>query len=373
MESAITYYKVQDTQSFAALEKPWKALLGKASKRSIFLSWEWMYTWWECYHQKHSDWKLSILVFKKNEEIVAILPLYESTLEYGIFRIRRVGFLGDQIESSDYLDIITTEKYYTYFRSNINEILHNEFSHTDMIHFTGILEDSVIHDSLMGWQNGTVLKQEFRICPYIPLPQSFDDYLKTLSSNFRYNIRRRTKKILKLNDAAFNIISKPEEVSPAIEKVFDLHSVRARQKSLDTKFLKEIRHQFHQRCAVRMAQNDWIKIFLLNIEKKAIATLYCFDYQNTLYYFQSGFDPQWDKMSPGMVIMAYAIRYAIENKMNIFDFMRGNEAYKFNWTDKFYYLYELYKPLSFKGSLLLKSMGVKRTIANLIKSTPLIK
>lgn len=367
-------YSVIDTlEAFAELQESWDNLLAGAPNASLFLTWEWMFTWWEIYHPQNPGWKLHILVFRDGDSLIGILPLFVSSESIGFVKYKRVGFLGDEVESTDYLDIITSDAYRVYFTENLYSILAEEFSTADLIHFKGILADSIIDQGFYHQNNGSSLRQEFRICPYITLPSSFDDYLSRLSSNFRYNIRRRTKKFLKQPGARLSIISEPERMAETIEMVFDLHWKRAQQKQLDTKFLKEKRCAFHQKCAERLAKKNYVKIFVGEIEGQPVASLYCYEFDNTLFYFQSGFDPDWDKISPGLVIMAYAIQYAIENNLRCFDFMRGNEEYKFNWTNDFYHLYEYYQPLSGKGSMLLKSKGVKEGLVKIARSTTLLK
>ena len=46
--------------------------------------------------------------------------------------------------------------------------------------------------------------------------------------------------------------------------------------------------------------------------------------------YNSGFDPRLARFSPGLLLKAYLIKKAIEEKYQIFDFLRGDERYKFN-------------------------------------------
>ena len=64
-----------------------------------------------------------------------------------------------------------------------------------------------------------------------------------------------------------------------------------------------------------------------------IAALYNFIYNDTCFYYQSGFDPVWAKFSPGTVLFSLSIQDAIENGMLEYDFLQGDEPYKFNWTN----------------------------------------
>jgi CelD/BcsL family acetyltransferase involved in cellulose biosynthesis len=61
---------------------------------------------------------------------------------------------------------------------------------------------------------------------------------------------------------------------------------------------------------------------------KAAATL-CFDYNNKLWGYNSGVSFDFKDISPGWVIMGYDIQWCCENGRYEFDFMRGDEEYKY--------------------------------------------
>ena len=46
-------------------------------------------------------------------------------------------------------------------------------------------------------------------------------------------------------------------------------------------------------------------------------------------FYITGFDKRYAALSPGTVIVAHAIREAIGNGYRVFDFLRGDEPYKF--------------------------------------------
>ena len=51
--------------------------------------------------------------------------------------------------------------------------------------------------------------------------------------------------------------------------------------------------------------------------------------RRTFCFYITGFDKRYAALSPGTVIVAHAIREAICNGYQVFDFLRGDEAYKF--------------------------------------------
>jgi len=49
------------------------------------------------------------------------------------------------------------------------------------------------------------------------------------------------------------------------------------------------------------------------------------------YYYQSGFNPEFEKISPGTLLIGHAIEQAISERQSQFNFLRGSEAYKHAW------------------------------------------
>jgi hypothetical protein len=58
---------------------------------------------------------------------------------------------------------------------------------------------------------------------------------------------------------------------------------------------------------------------------------YCdFDYNQKILVYNSGLLPHENShLSAGIVLLCYDIRDAIDKKRSVFDFLRGNETYKY--------------------------------------------
>jgi CelD/BcsL family acetyltransferase involved in cellulose biosynthesis len=82
-----------------------------------------------------------------------------------------------------------------------------------------------------------------------------------------------------------------------------------------------------------MVSEGIVKLCFLKVNHQRIAVQYNFVYQNRCHYYQSGFEQSWGRFGPGIVLMYYSIRNAIQQKMKEYDFLPGDEAYKFKWSN----------------------------------------
>jgi CelD/BcsL family acetyltransferase involved in cellulose biosynthesis len=61
------------------------------------------------------------------------------------------------------------------------------------------------------------------------------------------------------------------------------------------------------------------------------AVYYGFVANGRAYYYLSGFDPSFERLSPGTLIVHHAIQEAVREGAGEMDFLRGREAYKYGW------------------------------------------
>src|SRR2546428_11730535 len=96
--------RIEDPSAFDGLRAEWNELLEASPSKSLFLTWEWLFTWW-----KHlaDGRRLSILVVHAAGELVAIAPLTWRPRRLGhLLSVRSLEFLGTGSVGSDYLDLI---------------------------------------------------------------------------------------------------------------------------------------------------------------------------------------------------------------------------------------------------------------------------
>lgn len=78
------------------------------------------------------------------------------------------------------------------------------------------------------------------------------------------------------------------------------------------------------------AQKDILRLYFLDIEGAPAATMLIFDWNDSYYLYNSGFDPDaFGHLSPGNILTTYTIKEAIEKGKKTYDFLRGEEIYKF--------------------------------------------
>ena len=60
----------------------------------------------------------------------------------------------------------------------------------------------------------------------------------------------------------------------------------------------------------------------------------CFDYNGSIYLYNSGYDPAYTSLSAGLICKILAIKASIEQGKKRFDFLKGSEFYKYHLGGK---------------------------------------
>src|SRR5271169_6063952 len=82
----------------------WNGLLNQSTANTIFLTWEWLFSWGESY--LIAGRSLFIVMVYRDDELVGIAPWYIQHLRRGVLTIKQIQFLGAPDAGSDYLDVI---------------------------------------------------------------------------------------------------------------------------------------------------------------------------------------------------------------------------------------------------------------------------
>ncbi len=95
--------------------------------------------------------------------------------------------------------------------------------------------------------------------------------------------------------------------------------------------------RFFRSLARRMADTGCLRLAFLTLNGVKAATYLSFEYKGHLLLYNSGYDTeQFAHLSPGWVLLAYLIQHAIAEGLKVFDFLQGDEAYKYRFGGQDY-------------------------------------
>ena len=176
-----------------------------------------------------------------------------------------------------------------------------------------------------------VVQEAEEVALYLNLPQTWEAFLEKLSGKDRHELRRKIGRLER--EVAFEIrrVDGGPSRSADMEIFFDLHRKSRKDKA---EFMTPEMEAYFRDIAARFQERCWLNLSFLKLAGKEVATFFSFDFAGTEYVYNSGYDPDFARFSPGIVLAAYCIRQAIEQGKAGFNFLRGREDYKYHLGGK---------------------------------------
>lgn len=311
----------------------WNALLDECASHVPFLRHEYQRAWWQTLGGgEWHDAELRVVTARVDGKLAGVAPLFLS-------REREGGptlFLIGSIEVSDYLDVLAAPEQTPAFIEGLLDFL---AARTDwqILDLYNLLDSSptlpLLESAALarGWRFECSRLQH---SPYIPLPGDWEAYLETVDKKQRHEIKRKMRR-LEESGEAFRWYTTTDEA--ALEQdIQDFMRLMANDPQKEAFLTPPMRAHMANvmRCAFKA---QCLHLAFLEINGSKAAAYLSFDYLQRLWVYNSGLDRNYNAFSPGWVLLGHLLRWANEQGYREFDFMRGDEEYKYRFgaVDRF--------------------------------------
>jgi len=321
----------------------WNALVEQSIADTPFSRYEYLSEWWQTLGG--GEWKEAELVLasaSENGQLIGIAPLFIANYDG-----QRALMLVGSIEISDYLDLIVREQDLPGFLAGLLDFLGSQpagnWSGLDWYNLpdaSPTLAALKAESEKRGW---TYHDEIYRPTPRIPLNGSFDDYLLRIDKKQRHEIRRKMRRAAESElNVRFTIIDQDSDIESEMDAFFHLMIQDAGKAGFLTPLMRA-----QMTFTIRNAfEHGYLWLAFLEIAGVKVAASLNFDYKNKLWGYNSGVSREHMELSPGWVLLANTIQWCCENGRYEFDFMRGDEEYKYRFggVNKFVMRAKVIKP-----------------------------
>ncbi|MHB8513439.1 MAG: GNAT family N-acetyltransferase [Actinomycetota bacterium] len=316
----VTTLRIYDERgALSDLAPQWRELAAADPSASAFQSPEYANVWWEEFGALRS---LALAeVFGDHGELLGILPL--SMEPDG-----SVHFVGDPA-IADYLGPVSRPRDRDIVASSLVEVATSMDGFKRLTLF-GIAEDSGWSEPIIraAKQAGLDAREEPEdVCPVIALPGSYESYLESISGKQRHEIRRKAKRLQEAGSYTVRL-STHETLDSDLDCFFQMHRSSQGAKG---KFMHEDMAVYFSNLAHAMDAKGWMRLAMMELSGTVVAGIFAFSDGKTYGAYNSSFDHAKRELSPGMVLAAESIRIACEEGCSTFDFLRGDEEYKYRF------------------------------------------
>lgn len=298
----------------ASLHDEWAKLLARHAAPAPFLHPTWHRVWLE---EFHSGRKSVVLSVHDDASLVGVAPL----LREGA----RLTFAGDP-SICDYMDVVhAPERAEAIFGVLLDALQDERWSELDL---WGLRDGSPTIDAFAeaAEAGGFAVERELEThAPRVALPGSWEEYLTALPKKARHELRRKLRRFSAAGQVELCVYTTPTEVELRLPTLLRFMVESRLDKAA---FLSEQMARFFHRMASALAEEGLVRLYELELNGRVVASVLCFDQGGALSLYNSGYDPAYAGLSPGIVSKALCLKDAIESGRRCVDFLRGREPYK---------------------------------------------
>jgi len=303
-------------EDLEGLRDQWRALLNGGREAKVFQHPVWQQIWLEEFQGDRQPLLLSV---RDGARLLAVAPL----LREGT----RLSLIGDH-NICDYMDFVMAPGEEKESLSALLDALQGE-DWTEL-ELRGLAVGSptlALLPSLAGDRGLEVRVEREAVCPQLDLPSTWEDYLAQLGKKNRHELKR---KIRRLYSTAVSVrllaLRTPAEVGEGMDTFLRLMTLKCDK----AQFMTPQMERFFRRAAVALAEEGLIALYMLEMDGRRVASALCFEDENEVLLYNSGYDPELSYLSVGLISKALLLRSAIEGGRRHLDFLRGNESYKYD-------------------------------------------
>jgi len=327
---------VEGMERLQELESAWREIYCLDPESQFYLSWSWL----SAYLQKTAgDWLVLVATPEGADRPVALLPI-----RLQLKRRKKSGKYFNTLKmagnyAADYTGLLCLPEFEGQALTAFAKYLRTmpwarlSFDYLCISERRKSLLLGAFSENTYRIQSGSRINTtdgvDNLICPYVDLPDSFETYLsERLSANSRQKLRRLLRR---LDEGDEYQVSQTKEAT--LENDLEILLRFWREQWARRKGARAERIITNNRVLLRDAfEAGYLSLPVLWKNERPIAALgsYLDHEKKSVLFMIGGRDPSFGEMPAGLALHAHSIRHAIETGFRTYDFMRGNEPYKYS-------------------------------------------
>ena len=309
---------IENLSALLALRQDWNPLLARSWSRSVFLTWEWIEAWWQTYHV---GFDLLVLVARQAGAVCGIAPLVVRRSS------RRLEFFGQNKAYGEYLDVLVPRGLERDITPAVCEriIRLGELGKWQSVHLATVSSESpnlAIMEQELAKRGVEVLRSAVRVCPFVELPTSWEEYLTLKGTTFKRRLEYYSRRLARSGYVVVEVPRNAREVDDVFDDVVRLHNHRWHT-PIDGRFWS-----FHRRVARAFFLLNQLLLVRLRVGETVVAARYDFVFDNKAWNYQGGWLTEFGDRRVGTLMLCEVLRLCIQMGVREYDFLEGDAVYK---------------------------------------------
>jgi CelD/BcsL family acetyltransferase involved in cellulose biosynthesis len=319
---------VEDFEVLCAVAGEWDELVSASeTPTSFFLTSMCILPFWK-WHGTGRQLTV-MLVRDRGGRLVGAVPFYRERVGRRLSRHWRLALLGSPESGADYLDVLARPSYRSAVWHAAFTCLARRGIRWDAVNLNYILDDSPTLALLQNGREGPrfrVHTEPSSACPFVVLKPTWDEFRASLGGSTRRGVQYKCNVIKRtFKEVRFEEITDECRVPGLIGKMLEYKQAK-------------YGHQFD--CdyaawpdqAIAALRRGCLRFWVLWFDDEAACFWFSFMFNGRAFFQACSYKPEYARLSPGNVLIAHAIRAAIEEGAVEYDLKRGATEYKDHWA-----------------------------------------
>jgi len=312
-------------ESFDSLTSYWLQSKSLLMWNCIFVLPPWLEVWW---HDFGSEAELYLGAIRKDGTIAGIAPL--------LLRGTEASFIGST-DLCDYLDfVIVPGKEVDFFNILLDDLQGRGIR---QLNLRPLRPNSTVLTYLVGIarnRNYDVSRKVEDVSLELDLPPTWQEYLNTLTQKQRHEVNRKLRRLGEAGDVNYRVVEDSDSLLDSMDLFLRLFRESREDKAI---FLTNRIESFFQSLAKATARSGLLRFGILELNASPVAVVMYFDYNNSVFLYNNGYDPKHSFLSVGLISKVLCLKDSLERGRSKFDFLKGAEEYKYRLGGKEITLY----------------------------------
>lgn len=310
--------RIDDPARLAALAGDWSALWERCPAATPFQASKWLLPWWR--HLGRG--RVRTFAAWEGDRLVALAPGF--THRYLGTPLVRWSLLGTG--QTDYLDVLVEPGHEPAGQAILDALAGSLRGH-EFLDLQQLPPSSMLPELDIGAEHSWLTQE---VCPALQLPPGPERLLESVPARTRENLCYYRRRLQRAGCARFEVATEAT-LGELLDAVIRLHQARWRRRGLPGGFASTAVRRFHAEAVPGLLQQGWLRLYALRLDGRVIAAQYCLLCRGRMLYYLGGFDPAYAALSPGTLLTGHAMEEAVREGATEFDFLRGDERYKYAW------------------------------------------
>ena len=324
---------VNQYRDFLNLKEQWNDLLKRSLHPIVFLTHQWIDTWWRSFGSGKS---LFILLVYDNKELSAIAPLMIHEADHVllgkphiVIKARKIEFIANV--HSNRVDFIFGNKPSEACEAIVKFLIDDCSKQWDIISLEYLLLQSpsvALLKNALRQKNMAYRQYALISSPFVPINCTWKEYEQNISATHKRNMARKIKKLSKNGKVIYKKYDNARDLESILEQIFTVASKSWKAKENTALSSTEQSRAFYTDLAYTAAKEGWLEIYVLYFNEIPLVFYFALRFDNRLLILKTEFDENYSEYSVGHMLTMNQLKNDFDRGLDEVDFLGPTMPWK---------------------------------------------